>query len=615
MKKLSVLFVALAVALSASAGIKLVQNGKVGTKDLKAKAIERVTNKVVRGGEAIQGTQLSSKDWQALPTYNANRDGDIIWNFEDSAQVDSWTSLDRDGDGYGWDYYTERMSAHSGNGLMSSASYVNDDNGGGVAVTPDNWLISPKVTLTNYLELYAVGQDANYAAEVFAVYVFVGDPQNLDNFAIVKIGEDQTAAGVYKQFVFDLSEYAGQEGCIAIRHYNVTDMFMLNIDDVRLTAEEPEPDVVEGPTVITEIPEGCDIYTYNRNSACIYSGWGIGLTATDGKFTVAFDTATGDVYMQNPMWYYDGQNVWVKGTYDWMTGVITIPTGQYLYWSEAYQYGVVLGWGSTYTYLDVDEETGEEGYYLGTELDAEATDIQFMIDDDCIYLLGSEGDMNADFPDNFNATGMYAYWSDDESFSALEFANNDEYGHDLPFGEIVNVVPAVPADPTADEWYDCGDESGFSKFYFTLPTTDVDGNKIDPEYLSFSIFTDDDVLFTFPAADYTYDLDEDITEIPYWLYSSAVDFHNYYIYLYRTNAEGYEPLFDRRIGIQVYYTVESIRNESNIVYLEVPTTAIESVKAELDYNAPIYNIMGQKMRGTNLPAGVYIQNGKKFIVK
>ena len=57
-------------------------------------------------------------------------------------------------------------------------------------------------------------------------------------------------------------------------------------------------------------------------------------------------------------------------------------------------------------------------------------------------------------------------------------------------------------------------------------------------------------------------------------------------------------------------------NKSNIVYWELPGySAIESVKAELDVNAPVYNIMGQKMNANNLPAGVYIQNGKKFVIK
>ena len=130
--------------------------------------------------------------------------------------------------------------------------------------------------------------------------------------------------------------------------------------------------------------------------------------------------------------------------------------------------------------------------------------------------------------------------------------------------------PAVPANPTADQWYDCGDESGFSRFYFTLPTTDVNDNPIEPEYLSYSIFVNNGngpELFTFPAEDYTYDLTEDITEVPYWLYNDAVDFKNYYVYMYRTNEEGYEPLFTENIGIQVYYTVDGVKNASEIAWL------------------------------------------------
>lgn len=85
-------------------------------------------------------------------------------------------------------------------------------------------------------------------------------------------------------------------------------------------------------------------------------------------------------------------------------------------------------------------------------------------------------------------------------------------------GEVLHAVPAVPANPTADEWYDKGDESGYSKFSFTLPTKDVDGNPIDDEKLSYSIYTDNDQLFTFDAETYSDDLTEDMTEIPYSIY-------------------------------------------------------------------------------------------------
>ena len=325
------------------------------------------------------------------------------------------------------------------------------------------------------------------------------------------------------------------------------------------------------PSIISEIPEGCEVYKYNRNSASIYSSWfGINNVLTDGEFMIAFDQSNGDAYVKNPLWYHNNLDTWVKGSYDRTTDIISIPTGQYLSWDYANEYGIVFGWGSTYVYTDVDEY-GEEGYYMGTEIDVNTTEIQLKIDGDKVYLLNCEGDFNAEFPENFNATGMMSYWSDDQSMTSIEFSKRDLLGEAEPFGFIkTQAVPVIPANPTAKEWYDYGNESGYSKFSFTLPTTDIDGNPIDPEYLSYSIFVfngNGAELFTFPAQDYTYDLYEDITEVPYELYSNAVDFHSNYVNFYRTNAAGYEPLFTENIGIQVYYTVNGVRNASDIVCL------------------------------------------------
>jgi hypothetical protein len=36
---------------------------------------------------------------------------------------------------------------------------------------------------------------------------------------------------------------------------------------------------------------------------------------------------------------------------------------------------------------------------------------------------------------------------------------------------------------------------------------------------------------------------------------------------------------------------------------------------ETEDNGAYYNIMGQKMDANNLPAGIYIHNGKKVLVK
>ena len=323
------------------------------------------------------------------------------------------------------------------------------------------------------------------------------------------------------------------------------------------------------PHFITEIPESCTVHMYKRNSTSIYKSYlGTQIYFNDGVFKVAFDRDNQpDVYIQKPC---DVGNTWVKGSYNRFTKIITIPTGQYLNWSEQLQFGLVLGWGNTYVYQDSVDDEGNPRYDLGHEVGQNVKEIRVKVDGDNLYLLGTQGDYYADFPDNYVATGMMAYWSDDFDFSVIEFSNHDESGDDLPWGVRISTDPAVPANPTSVEWTDRGDESGYSRLNFTLPDYDIDGNPINPEWLSYSIFLDDDQLFTFDADTYSMNLTEDLTEIPYSIWGSDYfDFHPSYVYFYRTNTEGYEPFFNWRIGIQVYYTVDGVKNSSDIVYLEV----------------------------------------------
>ena len=45
-------------------------------------------------------------------------------------------------------------------------------------------------------------------------------------------------------------------------------------------------------------------------------------------------------------------------------------------------------------------------------------------------------------------------------------------------------------------------------------------------------------------------------------------------------------------------------------------TSIECVEMDADKNAPVYNLQGMKMQDEeNLPKGIYVKNGKKFLVK
>ena len=366
----------------------------------------------------------------------------------------------------------------------------------------------------------------------------------------------------------------------------------------------------DAPEVITQAPEGCEVADYYRNSACIASSaYGISATTTDGKIKVAMDAHTADVYIQNPSWNHDNLGSWVKGHYDQATGIISIPTGQFLSYDTDREYGIQLGWGRSEVVEDVDPSTGEVAYGLVYSIDNSVNEIQLQTTaQGTYYLMGSEGNIKSGFPYNYEATGLMTYYSSNQSFTSIEFANREANGEAQPMFYTVDLVPAIPANPTADEWYDAGDEFGYSHFAFTLPRTDVDGAMISPEHLSYSLFIDNGngpEQFIFTATDYRLDLTEDIIEVPYSLYSSAIDFHSSYVYMYHSNMPGFVPLFTRNIGIQVYYTVDGEKNASDIAWLYDIDTGIDEVNAgKTVASVRYYNAAGQQLAQ---PSGLTIQ--------
>ena len=309
--------------------------------------------------------------------------------------------------------------------------------------------------------------------------------------------------------------------------------------------------------IITEQPEGT-VVNYLRGGEYILSSlYGYETAEQSGRVKVVYAPDGKTVYIQDILCYAEGTGVWAYGEIDEDGTTITVPLGQYVAYNEEYGYGVILTWGST----DVID-LGEGFYWLDFIVDDRATDVIYTIDPEngTITMEGSEGDINNEYPYDCVATGLAGTWSDDGSIATIEWKS--------VWTPLGNAVAAVPANPEAVEFFDCGDESGYTRFDFNINMTDVDGNPLDPDFVTYSIFTDNDELFTF---DYdTYGLnngfDADMTEIPYAY--SGYDFYLRRVYFYRTN-EGDNPFFNWRIGIQVYYTVDGVKNASDIVYLNV----------------------------------------------
>jgi hypothetical protein len=87
--------------------------------------------------------------------------------FESGTIPSTWTNYDVDGDGYTWDLASSSNMSVNGNYGVYSASWTSTTG----ALTPDNWLIISNVELGGTFSFAAIGQDPNYPAENFAVYV------------------------------------------------------------------------------------------------------------------------------------------------------------------------------------------------------------------------------------------------------------------------------------------------------------------------------------------------------------------------------------------------------------------------------------------------------------
>ncbi len=346
--------------------------------------------------------------------------------------------------------------------------------------------------------------------------------------------------------------------------------------------------------IITEQPEG-NLVTYTRSGEYMtVSLYGYITDAQTGQLKVVYAEDGKTVYIQDPLCYGEGQGVWVKGELSDDGLTISVPLGQYVAYNEEDGYGLLLSWGATEA-IDL----GDDFYWVMFTPDENVEAVTYAVNESegTISLVGSEGDAFAEEPNNWNALGVAGIWDDDLSVATIEWKT--------VWTVLEEAEAAVPADPEALEFFDCKDESGFTRFDFNINLVDVDGKPLHADNVTYSIYTDDDQLFTFDYDTYGANngFDQDMTEIPYGF--TGYDFYLRRVYFYRTNT-GDNPLFNWRIGIQVHNTVDGVRNSSNIVYLEEnPYNAIDGVKqGKTVASERYYNLAGQKVAS---PEGITIK--------
>ncbi len=143
---------------------------------------------------------------------------------------DTWYTIDRDGDGYDWNFYR---------GAMTSDSYASGD-----ALFPENYLVSPEVVLPSRVDnislTFEVSSGANGVWEEQYRVVVSEEPITFDNCRDALVVRDWTElkeinkSKNYTLETEDFSQFKGKTIYIAFVHGNCSDVYYINLRNVKL---------------------------------------------------------------------------------------------------------------------------------------------------------------------------------------------------------------------------------------------------------------------------------------------------------------------------------------------------------------------------------------------
>ena len=207
--------------------------------------------------------------------------GETVWStsFEGvNPLYCGWTTIDADGDGFAFEWTREFecfLYGHSvcadGKANMASASY---DEAYGRPLTPDNYLVSPAITISAdnscaAFRFRARSQDEEASLEHFQVLAST-DPSDFSNADV--LFETNTVHS-WTAYTCDLSSYIGSTIYIAFRHFDTTDMYYLNLDALEIIADgsvevaetAPQYPINEGATEVLNV-EGGQLQFYSGSN-------------------------------------------------------------------------------------------------------------------------------------------------------------------------------------------------------------------------------------------------------------------------------------------------------------------------------------------------------------
>ncbi|MBI1836645.1 MAG: T9SS type A sorting domain-containing protein [Flavobacteriia bacterium] len=159
-------------------------------------------------------------------------------NFENVAgwtASTAWSVFDADGDSLNWGVYDVTTSTTPAIAALGSAA--GSASWDSIALTPDNYFISPAINLSTLtsagLSFKYAAADPSYPAENFSVYA-VADLTTLATATAVYT-ETIATGGVVNTKNIDLTSLVGNDSVyVVFRHHNCTDQYILLVDDVQI---------------------------------------------------------------------------------------------------------------------------------------------------------------------------------------------------------------------------------------------------------------------------------------------------------------------------------------------------------------------------------------------
>ena len=347
-------------------------------------------------------------------------------------------------------------------------------------------------------------------------------------------------------------------------------------------------------SVIYEQPEG-ELVTYLRAGDGIWNSEEVvkkdggnnryinDMINLNSQFSTAYVVYAPDgqtVYLQDPVFcnFQRNRGSWVRGTLNADGTKITVPLGQLVDWDKYYNYGSMLAWGSI-SVEETDDPDVEQGLIFTP--DNNVTEVTYTISNGYISLDNSEGPTAEEF---YTLIDQYYYYQeiDWDTYQAalsemlqgtgLAYVDtNGDWTNEINWGtKYVSKHPATLPEPVIIAWHEAPSQWYDTYLEVQKPEFDTDGLPIFEEALSYSIYIDNDQLYTFDASNYN--IDEDVTEVTYdmwfnydWdLYIGHPTFSGTW-----SDTDGFVPFFNWRIGIQFHYTVDGVKNSTGITYIEV----------------------------------------------